>query len=303
MVLKTLTKTKKSDRLIVGETEWVDVKDCVPYSKAFPKQGKYVKGYDRKLEMVNKIKGYFKPHLFGRPIVTRIEHSKYKYVIIDGNNRISALKQLKKQPTIIEVQIIKTKSIHDEVQAFLDVNHESRRLSFKEQFRARLHREEREAEAIHLLLKKFGISVKDVDEKLTDKVLTSLWDFQQAYRKNPKATETFVEVMIKAFSEYFDDDAQETYIFSSRNIRAGTTFFRDNPEAKPERMIEKLQKLTNHAIKNKRVRKYTPNKLQSKVERWYSLDNSNGATAYHKIYNEDLGGSYKLKYKGGHIKS
>ena len=303
MVLNTLTRTKKSDRLIVGETEWVDVKDCVPFSKAFPKVGKYVKGYDRELETVDKIKRDFKPHLFGRPLVTRIEHAKYKYVIIDGNNRVSALRKLKDQPDIFEAQIMETDSIHEEVQAFLDLNLESKRLSFKEQFKARLYREEPEAVAIYLLLKHFGISVKGVDEKLTDKVLTSLWDFQMAYRKDPKATHTFLEVMIKAFPEYFDDDDQEAYIFSSRNIRAGTTFFRLHPEAKPKRMIEKLNKMVKHSVKNKLVRKYTPNKVYSLVEKWYSLDRRNGATAYRDIYNEDLGGSDKLKYIGGERKS
>ena len=300
MVLKERTKPEK---LEVGEMADVNINDCVAFSKAFPRVGKYVNGYDRDLEMVKKIKANFKKVLFGRPVVKRINHTKYKYVIIDGNNRITALKQLKNQPDVIEVQVLDAETTDEEVMTFLDLNLELRRLSFKEQFKAKLFMEQQEAVDIYLQLKEHGISVAGIDSKHTDKVLTSLWDFQQAFRKSPKATDTFLEVMIKAFPEYFDDDDQETYIFSSRNIRAGSTFFRDNPEAKPERMIEKLQKLTNHAIKNKRVRKYTPNKLQSKVERWYSLDNSNGATAYHKIYNEDLGGSYKLKYKGGHIKS
>ena len=303
MVLKTLTKTKNSDRLIVGETDWVDVKDCVPFSKAFPKVGKYVKGYDRELEMVSTIKANFKPHLFGRPIVTRIKHAKYKYVIIDGNNRISALKKLKNQPDIIEVQIMETNSIQDEVQAFLDLNLELRRLSFKEQFKARLYKEEPEAEAIHLLLKQFGISVKGVDEVLTDKVLVSLWDFQQAFRKCPEACKKYLQTMDGAFSEYFDDDEQETYIYASRQIRAGTTFYRIYPEAKPKRMIEKLKKMIRHSVKNKLVRKYTPNKLQSSVEKWYSLDGRSGSTAYRGIYNEDLGGSDKLKYRGSERKS
>ena len=106
-----------------------------------------------------------------------------------------------------------------------------------------------------------------------------------------------------AFSEYFDDDEQETYIYASRQIRAGTTFYRIYPEAKPKRMIEKLKKMVRHSVKNKLVRKYTPNKVYSLVEKWYSLDRRNGATAYRDIYNEDLGGSDKLKYIGGERKS
>ena len=68
-------------------------------------------------------------------------------------------------------------------------------------------------------------------------------------------------------------------------------------------MIEKLKKKIKHSVKNKFVRKYTPNILQSLVERWYSLDGRSGSTAYRNIYNEDLGGSDKLKYRGSERKS
>jgi|5B_taG_2_1085324.scaffolds.fasta_scaffold07604_3 hypothetical protein len=301
MVLKKMTKPQK---LVEVETEWVNINDCVAFSKAFPKVGKYVKGYDRALDKITEIEKDFNPRLFGRPIVTKVNHTKYKYVIIDGNNRISALKLLhKKTGGLVEVEVIETKTTAEEVQAFLDVNLRLRRLSFKEQFRARLFMEEPEAVGIYLQLKKYGISVKGIDDVLTDKVLVSLWDYQNAYKRNPVACHKYIQTMNEAFEEYFDDDDQETYIFSSKNIRAGTSFFNNHPEAKVSRMVEKLKKMTRHATKEKNVRKYTPNKLHSLIEQWYSLDGQNGSTTYYKIYNEDMMGSDKLKYRGGQRKS
>ena len=301
MVLKKMTKPEK---LVEVETGWVNINDCVPYSKAFPKGGKFVKGYDRKMQKtkyynvstnsVASIVKDFKPHLFGRPIVVKVKHAKYKYVIVDGNHRIEALKQLKKNGGLIEVQILEPNSVADEVMAFLDVNLKLRRLTFKEQFNARLFKEEEKAVGLYLQLQKYGVSIIGIDEKLTERTLDALWDFHQAYEKDSQSTDKCLETLTNAFDDYFST-TEWKYILSSRVIRAVSRFYKAFPDsAEVERLVKKLTKMELDE-RGKKVRKYTPNKLQALVESVYSIDKNNGATAILKFYNEDLKGSKRLE--------
>ena len=283
--MKTLIK--KPELLVEDFVKSIDIKDCARFSDIYPKVGKYVSGYDRGLNsIVKEIEESFRPELFSMPTLAKITHKKYKYVIIDGNNRITALKRIWKSG-LINAKVLENQSPNEQAQLYLDLNEKRGNVSFKERFKARVFMEDEDAIQIVKTCMKYQVSIPDVIP--TGIVSTiGLHDLHTCHKNG--TLDRVLNTLMNGFEEFVSDESQSKYILHRPSLRVMNNFYRLFPDSSNvDHLVNRLQ--------SKRLRTdewlITPIELITQLKQNQAMG-GNGVPVVLDIYNYTLNGSSRL---------
>ena len=285
--MKTLLETFKQDKLLFPHhLEIVDIKDCYRFDDVYP-NGDWglVDSYARDLNRYkNEVKNNFRSELFNMPTLARL--SKRKLVIIDGNNRITAMKEIHKKGLIV-AKVHNQMDIYEQADLFLDLNEKSSKVTLKQRFKAKVFMGDPESCEVYRILESFNIHVDGViDGNIPIK---NIGDIMQVHRKGNLVK--VLSTLLRAFEEYVGDKIQHRFIVHRNTLRAVHQFydmFKDTSDE--DTLVDRLQQNRQRT----KERLVTPMSLADNLEHARRLDKFGGISYMLEIYNYGFKGSIRL---------
>ena len=285
--MKTLLETFKQDKLLFPHhLEIVDIKDCYRFDDVYP-NGDWglVDSYARDLNRYkNEVKNNFRSELFNMPTLARL--SKRKLVIIDGNNRITAMKEIHKKGLIV-AKVHNQMDIYEQADLFLDLNEKSSKVTLKQRFKAKVFMGDPESCEVYRILESFNIHVDGViDGNIPIK---NIGDIMQVHRKGNLVK--VLSTLLRAFEEYVGDKIQHRFIVHRNTLRAVHQFydmFKDTSDE--DTLVDRLQQNRQRT----KERLVTPMSLADNLEHARRLDKFGGISYMLEIYNYGFKGSKRL---------
>jgi len=283
--MKTVLE-KKDGLLFDHHLEVVDIKDCYRFDEVYP-NGDWglVDSYARDLnKFKDEIKEDFRPELFGIPTLARL--SKRKLVIIDGNNRITAMKEIHKKGLII-AKVYDDMNIYTQADLFLDLNEKSSKVTLKQRFKAKVFMGDEKSCEVYKILESFNIHVDGVIDG--DIPIKNIGDIMQVHRKGNLVK--VLSTLLRAFDKYIGDEVQHKFIVHRNTLRAVNQFYKLFPDSSDEdTLVDRMQQAkrgTNEPL-------VIPMSLADNLEHARRLDKFGGVSYMLEIYNYGLIGSKRL---------
>ena len=285
--MENILKNYKQEELLFDHhLEVVDIKDCYRFDEVYP-NGDWglVDSYARDLnKFKDEIKEDFRPELFGIPTLARI--SKKKLVIIDGNNRITAMKEIKKKGLIV-AKVHNDMDIYTQADLFLDLNEKSSKVNLKQRFKAKVFMGEPLACEVYRILESFNIHVDGVIDG--DIPIKNIGDIMQVHRKGNLIK--VLSTLLRAFEEYVGDKIQHRFIVHRNTLRAVHQFYDMFKDTSDEDTLVDRLKQNRQRTKERLV---TPMSLADNLEHARRLDRFGGISYMLEIYNYGFKGSKRL---------
>ena len=285
--MKSILENYKQDKLLFNHhLEIVDIKDCYRFDEVYP-NGDWglVDSYARDLNKYkNEVKNNFRSELFNMPTLARL--SKRKLVIIDGNNRITAMKEIHKKGLIV-AKVHNQMGIYEQADLFLDLNEKSSKVTLKQRFKAKVFMGDTEACEVYRILESFKIHVEGVIDG--DIPIKNLGDILLIYRQGNLVK--VLSTLLRAFDKYIGDEDEHHMIVTRNNLRAVNWFYKTFSDTSDEDTLVGRMQQKKRGSEEVLV---TPMRLNDTCERARRFDKKGGASYVLEIYNYGLIGSKRL---------
>jgi len=285
--MKTLLENYKQDKLLFPHhLEIVDIKDCYRFDDVYP-NGDWglVDSYARDLNRYkNEVKNNFRSELFNMPTLARL--SKRKLVIIDGNNRITAMKEIHKKGLIV-AKVHNQMDIYEQADLFLDLNEKSSKVTLKQRFKAKVFMGDPESCEVYRILESFKIHVEGVIDG--DIPIKNLGDILLIYRQGNLVK--VLSTLLRAFDKYIGDKDEHHMIVTRNNLRAVNWFYKLFPDTSDEDTLVSRMRQKKRGSEEPLV---TPMRLNDTCERARRFDKHGGASYVLELNNYGLVGSSRL---------